>query len=433
MSSSLILAALVGALIGAAVTALALGGWARVVSRRNARLHEDLLGATADAARSSERLRELEAAKGTDEERLRGLFAKVSQEALTVNAEQFLQLAETRLGAARDAAAVELDRRTDSVQQILEPLGAQLERYSTAVAEIENKRTDAYRLLVERVDSLAKLGQDLRHETDRLVQSLRAPQTRGRWGELQLRRVVELAGMVNKVDFIEQVSTDGESGKLRPDMVINLPGGGTIVVDSKVPLQAFLDANDATTEAERATALARHASQLRTHITQLGSKEYWKQFPTAPDYVVCFIPGEPLANAAFEQDPSLMEDALKLNVIPATPTNLVTLLKTVAHNWRYEDIEQKAKAIIDLGTELYDRLRTVSGHLDQMRKSLTKTVDSYNALLGSVESRLLVTARTLHDTNMAGTAAAPIVSPQGIELMPRRAQAPALTTPLEDS
>ncbi len=433
MSSSLILAALVGALIGAAVTALALGGWARVVSRRNARLHEDLLGATADAARSSERLRELEAAKGTDEERLRGLFAKVSQEALTVNAEQFLQLAETRLGAARDAAAVEFDRRTDSVQQILEPLGAQLERYSTAVAEIENKRTDAYRLLVERVDSLAKLGQDLRHETARLVQSLRAPQTRGRWGELQLRRVVELAGMVNKVDFIEQVSTDGESGKLRPDMVINLPGGGTIVVDSKVPLQAFLDANDATTEAERATALARHASQLRTHITQLGSKEYWKQFPTAPDYVVCFIPGEPLANAAFEQDPSLMEDALKLNVIPATPTNLVTLLKTVAHNWRYEDIEQKAKAIIDLGTELYDRLRTVSGHLDQMRKSLTKTVDSYNALLGSVESRLLVTARTLHDTNMAGTAAAPIVSPQGIELMPRRAQAPALTTPLEDS
>jgi len=433
MSSSLILAALVGALIGAAVTALALGGWARVVSRRNARLHEDLLGATADAARSSERLRELEAGKGTDEERLRGLFAKVSQEALTVNAEQFLQLAETRLGAARDAAAVELDRRTDSVQQILEPLGAQLERYSTAVAEIENKRTDAYRLLVERVDSLAKLGQDLRHETARLVQSLRAPQTRGRWGELQLRRVVELAGMVNKVDFIEQVSTDGESGKLRPDMVINLPGGGTIVVDSKVPLQAFLDANDATTEAERATALARHASQLRTHITQLGSKEYWKQFPTAPDYVVCFIPGEPLANAAFEQDPSLMEDALKLNVIPATPTNLVTLLKTVAHNWRYEDIEQKAKAIIDLGTELYDRLRTVSGHLDQMRKSLTKTVDSYNALLGSVESRLLVTARTLHDTNMAGTAAAPIVSPQGIELMPRRAQAPALTTPLEDS
>ena len=433
MSSSLILAALVGALIGAAVTALALGGWARVVSRRNARLHEDLLGATADAARSSERLRELEAATGTDEERLRGLFAKVSQEALTVNAEQFLQLAETRLGAARDAAAVELDRRTDSVQQILEPLGAQLERYSTAVAEIENKRTDAYRLLVERVDSLAKLGQDLRHETARLVQSLRAPQTRGRWGELQLRRVVELAGMVNKVDFIEQVSTDGESGKLRPDMVINLPGGGTIVVDSKVPLQAFLDANDATTEAERATALARHASQLRTHITQLGSKEYWKQFPTAPDYVVCFIPGEPLANAAFEQDPSLMEDALKLNVIPATPTNLVTLLKTVAHNWRYEDIEQKAKAIIDLGTELYDRLRTVSGHLDQMRKSLTKTVDSYNALLGSVESRLLVTARTLHDTNMAGTAAAPIVSPQGIELMPRRAQAPALTTPLEDS
>ncbi len=433
MSSSLILAALVGALIGAAVTALALGGWARVVSRRNARLHEDLLGATADAARSSERLRELEAAKGTDEERLRGLFAKVSQEALTVNAEQFLLLAETRLGAARDAAAVEFDRRTDSVQQILEPLGAQLERYSTAVAEIENKRTDAYRLLVERVDSLAKLGQDLRHETARLVQSLRAPQTRGRWGELQLRRVVELAGMVNKVDFIEQVSTDGESGKLRPDMVINLPGGGTIVVDSKVPLQAFLDANDATTEAERATALARHASQLRTHITQLGSKEYWKQFPTAPDYVVCFIPGEPLANAAFEQDPSLMEDALKLNVIPATPTNLVTLLKTVAHNWRYEDIEQKAKAIIDLGTELYDRLRTVSGHLDQMRKSLTKTVDSYNALLGSVESRLLVTARTLHDTNMAGTAAAPIVSPQGIELMPRRAQAPALTTPLEDS
>ena len=239
--------------------------------------------------------------------------------------------------------------------------------------------------------------------------------------------------MVNKVDFIEQVCTDGESGKLRPDMVINLPGGGTIVVDSKVPLQAFLDANDATTEAERATALARHASQLRTHITQLGSKEYWKQFPTAPDFVVCFIPGEPLANAAFEQDPSLMEDALKLNVIPATPTNLVTLLKTVAHNWRYEDIEQKAKAIIDLGTELYDRLRTVSGHLDQMRRSLTKTVDSYNSLLGSVESRLLVTARTLHDANMAGTAAAPIVSPEGIEVMPRRAQAPALTTPLEDS
>jgi DNA recombination protein RmuC len=433
MSSSLILAAVVGALAGAALTAIALGGWVRSVTRRNARLNDDLLRSTAEAARSSERLRELEAGKGSDEERLRGLFAKVSQEALTVNAEQFLQLAETRLGAARDAAAVELDRRTDAVQQILEPLGAQLERYSTAVGEMENRRTDAYRLLLERVDALSTLGQNLQHETARLVQSLRAPQTRGRWGELQLRRVVELAGMVNKVDFIEQVSADGETGKLRPDMVINLPGGGTIVVDSKVPLQAFLDANDATTEAERATALARHASQLRTHITQLGSKEYWKQFPTAPDYVVCFIPGEPLANAAFEQDPSLMEDALKLNVIPATPTNLVTLLKTVAHNWRYEDIEQKARAVIDLGAELYDRLRTVSGHLDQMRKSLTKTVDSYNALLGSVESRLLVTARTLHDANLAGTAAAPIASPSEIEVVARRVQAPALTTPLEDS
>jgi len=433
MSSSLILAGLIGALIGAGLTAIALGGWVRGVVRRSARLQEDLLRSHAEAARSSERIRELETGRSDDEERLRGLFAKVSQEALTVNAEHFLQLAETRLGAARDAAAVELDRRTDSVQQILEPLGAQLERYSAAVSEIENKRTDAYRLLVERVDSLAKLGQNLQQETARLVQSLRAPQTRGRWGELQLRRVVELAGMVNKVDFVEQVSTDGEGGKLRPDMVINLPGGGTIVVDSKVPLQAFLDANDATTEAERATALARHASQLRAHITQLGSKEYWKQFPTAPDYVVCFIPGEPLANAAFEQDPSLMEDALKLNVIPATPTNLVTLLKTVAHNWRYEDIEQKAKAVIDLGAELYDRLRTVSGHLDQMRKSLTKTVDSYNALLGSVESRLLVTARTLHDANLAGTAAAPITSPSEIEVFPRRAQAPALTTPLEDS
>jgi DNA recombination protein RmuC len=237
---------------------------------------------------------------------------------------------------------------------------------------------------------------------------------------------VELAGMVNRVDFAEQAQTEVAGSKLRPDLVVHLPGGGSIVVDSKVPLQAFLDANEATTEAERAVALARHASQLRKHVVDLGSKEYWKQFTTAPEFVVCFIPGEPLANAAFEQDPTLMDDALALNVIPATPTNLVTLLKTVAHNWRYADVEEKAKRVIDLGVELYERLGVVGSHMDQLARSLAKTVEHYNALAGSVESRLLVTGRALKETEAIAGSAQALSSPNSVDVVPRTARAAEL-------
>ncbi len=389
-------------------------------------LRSQVAAASERAARSeaaveaaTSRYDELQASIAEHDSVLRGTFAELSQVALQQNSEQFLQLAQMKLAESQVAATTDLEQRQTAIKDLLEPLGKTLAEYQERLQATEVQREGAYRQLLERVGGLKESQEKLQRETQNLVTALRAPQTRGRWGELQLRRVVELAGMVDRCDFTEQVSTDGPDGKLRPDMVISIPGGGTIVVDSKVPLQAFLDASQATTEEERRVHLERHARHVREHINQLSKKEYWNQFDHSPEFVVAFIPGEPLLNAAFEFDDTLMEFALKNNVIPATPTNLITLLRTVAYNWRHEDLEENARKISKLGADLYDRIKTVGTHLSKVQRSLTSTVDSFNSLVGSVETRLLVTARELSREQLAGPAVSELVEVQPVTQLVR--------------
>jgi DNA recombination protein RmuC len=385
-----------------------------------------LAAAQIDAATAKARLEEVTVSRAQDLERIQGLFAQLSQEALSQNAKQFMDLAQATLSTAKAEADAEISGKHQAIAQLLEPMAKQLEQYQELVRDIERRREGSYAELVTQVGELKTAQTTLEQETRNLVQALRAPQTRGRWGEMQLRRVVELAGMVDRVDFFEQSSTDTEDGKLRPDMVVHLPGGGTIVVDSKVPLQGFLEANEATTEADRKAALVRHAQHLRTHITQLADKAYWKSQEATPELVVCFIPGEPLANAAFEQDPGLMDFALSKHVIPATPANLITLLKTIQSNWHYDEIEEKAEKIAKLGTLLYERLRVVGDHMTKMQKSLTKTVEAFNDMTSSVESRLMVTARELHREQLISRQGDKVKEVSYVDKLPRPVQSPEL-------
>src|SRR5579883_3361861 len=256
-------------------------------------------------------------------ERVAGEFAQLSRDALRQNTSQFLELAETRLNACRKAAEGDLARRQEAFEQLLKPLGAQLDRYEQSVQRIEVERQRAYTSLTEHMERLSCSHEQLQRETRNLVTALRAPQTRGRWGELQLRRVVEMAGMIEHCDFEEQVASDGDSGRQRPDLVVHLPGGKNVAVDAKVPLQAFLDANEADEEETRRVHLAAHGRQLKAHVDGLAKKEYWRRIVPSPEFVVAFVPGDPLLSAALEQEPGLMEYAAANHVLLATPTSLI--------------------------------------------------------------------------------------------------------------
>ncbi len=286
----------------------------------NARLSAELDQARRSAA---ERTRAWE----EDRDRLVGTFAQLSNEALRTNTEQFLTLADARLKETHEAARGDLGQRQEAISQLLQPVKDLLGRYEAGLRQMELERKGAYSGLTEQVQQLVSSQDQLKKETQNLVTALRAPQTRGRWGEMQLRRVVEMAGMVAHCDFDEQVTTSGEDGRLRPDLVVHLPGGAHVVVDAKVPLDAFLRATEAEDDATRQTALVAHARQLRTHIDQLSKREYWRQFDPSPDYVIAFVPGDPLLDAAFEQDGSLIEHAMASRVLITTPTTLIALLR----------------------------------------------------------------------------------------------------------
>lgn len=413
-------AGLIGAVLGGALVAVVMLVRQGRLTADTARLSTELAATERAAQEREARLAaDLEAARRATEEQkallassqaqLREAFASLSKDALKENRTEFLQNADA----------------------VLKPVRETLDRVQRQLTEVDKNREGSFQAVKSQLEGLAQAQEQLRSAAEGLSRSLRSPNVRGKWGEIQLRRIVELAGMLEQCDFIEKESaTDGDGQRLTPDLVVKLPGGTSIVIDSKVPIDAYLAAANATSEADRDARLADHARQVRDHVRALGGKEYWRQFEPSPEFVVMFLPLEPLLASAFEQDGSLLEQASALRVIPATPMTLLALLKAVAYGWQQQQLAQNAEEIRSIGRELYERLATMVDHLEGVGRNIKQAADSYDRFVGSLEQKVVPGARRFKELGVSSSK--DVGLPEPLNLSIRRVEKPELTSASPD-
>lgn len=369
-------------------------------------------------AAARERAADQVAAARTEQENARRQFQALAGDALDANSKRFLELAEERLKRSASAGEQALAQREAAVKSLVDPLTKAVEQVRAEVLQAEKARIEGQGALVEQMRNVAEVSADLRNGTADLVTALRSSQTRGAWGELQLRKVVESAGMINRVDFTEQAQVTSEDGTLRPDMVINLAGGKRVVVDSKVAFLGFLEAQQSDDAAYREQRLDAHVRHMRKHVDDLAGKKYWNQFEPAPEFVVMFVPAEAFLSASLERSPELLEYAAQKNVIIATPTTMLALLRTVAYAWRQESLAENAQKVLSVGKELYARLVTMTGHVTRTGRALETATKSYNQMIGSLERNVLTSARRMVELDVVDEREM-VEELKGVEEVPR--------------
>jgi DNA recombination protein RmuC len=409
----LLIVLLVGILLGIVIGLFIRSGKIRTLEKNNAELDLTL-------QLEQKNKRQMDELLSQTREQLANTFNQLSNEALTRNNTSFLRLAEENLKRFQSEAKADLGSKEKAIEQMLKPINEALQQTSKQIQEIEKDRKEAYGSLTSTITQMNLSQQQLQQETQNLVQALRRPEVRGQWGEMTLKRLAELSGMVAHCDFYEQTHTATETGSIRPDMIVRLPEKREIIVDAKTPLDAYLSAIQAKDDTTRKLELKRHAQIIRGRIKELSRKNYWAEYSLSPEFVVLFIPGEQFLSAALEVDPALLEDSMSQNIILATPTNFIALLRAVSYGWKQQALAENAEIIRELGETLYKRLSTFGNHLSKLGNSLGSSVNHFNSAVGSLERQVLPGARKF--TEMGISSKNEITELPPIEQMPRHIQ-----------